>query len=73
MAISCAVLSAGLTRTGLYALVDEATGYQHDRAEGTLQVKLRAVIADELRDWEKSFPDELWEEFGRLTGWKTPL
>jgi hypothetical protein len=73
IAIRCAVLTAGLTRTGLDALVDEATGYQYERAEDALQVKLRAFIADELRDWEKTFPDELWEEFGRLTKWSTPL
>ena len=73
IAIRCAMLTAGLTRTGLDALVDEATGYQYERAEDALQVKLRAFIAEELRAWEKTFPDELWEEFGRLTGWKTPL
>lgn len=73
IAIKCAVLTAGLTRTGLDALIDEATGYQYERAEDALQVKLRAFIAEELREWEKTFPDELWEEFGRLTGWKTPL
>lgn len=73
IAIKCAVLTAGLTRTGLDALIDEATGYQYERAEDALQVKLRAFIADELRAWEKTFPDELWEEFGRLTGWATPL
>jgi P63C domain len=50
----------------LIALIDEATGYQYERAEDALQVKLRAFIADELRAWEKTFPDELWEEFGRL-------
>jgi P63C domain-containing protein len=69
IAIKCAVLTAGLTRTGLDALIDEATGYQYERAEDALQVKLRAFIAEELRDWEKTFPDELWEEFGRLTNW----
>ncbi|MGJ8617687.1 MAG: P63C domain-containing protein [Sulfitobacter sp.] len=73
IAIKCAVLTSGLTRTGLDALVDEATGYQYERAEDALQVKLRAFISEELRAWEKTFPDELWEEFGRLTGWKTPL
>lgn len=73
IAIKCAVLTAGLTRTGLDALIDEVTGYQYERASDALQVKLRAFIADELRAWEKTFPDELWEEFGRLTGWATPL
>lgn len=73
IAIKCAVLVAGLTRTGLDALVDEATGYQYERVEDALQLKLKAFISEELRAWEKTFPDELWEEFGRLTGWKTPL
>lgn len=73
IAIKCAVLTAGLTRTGLDALIDEATGYQYEREEDALQVKLRAFIAEELRAWEKTFPDELWEEFGRLTKWKGPL
>lgn len=72
-AIKCAVLTAGLTRIGLDALIDEATGYQYERAEDALQVKLRAFIAEELRDWEKTFPDELWEEFGRLTEWSGSL
>lgn len=73
IAIKCAVITSGLTRTGLDALIDEATGFQYERAEDALQVKLRAFIADELRAWEKTFPDELWEEFGRLTRWSGPL
>ena len=73
IAIKCAVISSGLVRTGLDALVDEATGYQYERADDALQVKLRLFIAEELRAWEKTFPDELWEEFGRLTNWKGPL
>lgn len=73
IAIRCAVLTAGLTRTGIDALVDEATGYQYERAEDALQLKLRAFIAEELRAWEKTFPDELWEEFGRITNWQGSL
>jgi P63C domain len=23
-----------------------------------------------MRKWEKTFPEEIWEEFGRLTNWK---
>ena len=34
---------------------------------------MKAFISEELRDWEKTFPDELWEEFGRLTNWRGPL
>lgn len=66
----CAVLLSSCAKIGLIALIDEATGYQRERQEDELQVKLRAFIAEELRDWEKTFPDELWEEFGRLTQWR---
>jgi len=73
MAIKASVFLSACAKVGLEALIDEATGYQYERAEDALQVKLRAFIADELRAWEKTFPDELWLEFGRLTGWETPL
>jgi len=73
IAIRCSALLAACADIGLEALIDEATGYQYVRREDELQVKLRLYIAEELREWEKTFPDELWEEFGRLTGWKTPL
>lgn len=64
-----AFLSA-CANVGLLALIDEATGYQYTRAEDALRVKLRAYLEEEMRPWEKTFPDELWVEFGRLTGWK---
>lgn len=58
---------------GLIALIDEATGYQYERAEDALQFKLKLFLTDEMRKWEKTFPDELWLEFGRLTGWDDPI
>lgn len=72
-AMLCAVLLASCAKVGLIALIDEATGYQFVREDDALRVKLKAFIADELRAWEKTFPDELWEVFGRLTGWKGAL
>jgi hypothetical protein len=50
----------------LFPVAFWATGYQFERADDALQIKLRAFIAEELRAWEKAFPDELWAEFGRL-------
>lgn len=73
IAFKCSILLASCAKVGLIALIDEATGYQHVRAEDALQVKLKAFITDELRAWEKTFPDELWKEFGRLEGWQGPL
>lgn len=73
IAVKASILLSSCAKTGLIALIDEATGYQYDRAEDALQMKLQAFIAEEMREWEKTFPDELWEEFGRLTGWDKPL
>lgn len=73
MAWRCAQLASGLVRIGLTALVDEATGYQKERSSDDLQVKLKAFIASDLRPYEKTFPDDLWTQFGRLTGWKDSL
>ena len=73
IAINCSILLSACAKTGLIALIDEATGYQYEREEDALQVKIRAFISEELRAWEKTFPDELWEEFGRLTHWQGSL
>lgn len=73
IATTCAILSTSFLKIGIIAQIDEATGYQYERAQDALQVKIQAYIAEELRDWEKTFPDELWEQFGRLTNWKGSL
>ena len=73
IAINCSILLSACAKTGLIALIDEATGYQYEREEDALQVKIRAFISEELHAWEKTFPDELWEEFGRLTHWQGSL
>lgn len=73
IAIKCSILLASCAKIGLIALIDEATGYQFERKEDALQLKLKVFIADEMRGWEKTFPDELWEQFGRLTSWKGHL
>lgn len=73
IATTCAILSTSFLKVGIIALIDEATGYQFERAADALNVKIQAYIADELRPWEPTFPDELWEQFGRLTNWQGPL
>jgi hypothetical protein len=60
-------------KVGIIALVDEVTGYQYERVEDALQFKLKIFLEEEMRAWEKTFPDELWAEFGRLTNWNGPL
>jgi hypothetical protein len=70
IAAQAAIFAAACAKTGLIALIDEATGYQYDRAEDALRFKLKVFLEDEMRKWEKTFPDQLWTEFGRLTNWK---
>jgi hypothetical protein len=57
-------------KVGIIAMVDEVTGYQYERAEDALRLKLNLFLAEEMRKWEKTFPEQLWIEFGRLTKWK---
>lgn len=56
-------------KLGITGLIDEATGYQYIRQPNELQMKMAFFLADELRPWEKTFPDKFWEELGRLTEW----
>jgi hypothetical protein len=73
MAKRAAQFVIAVAKVGLIALIDEVTGYQYERATDALQWKLKLYLEEEMREWEKTFPDELWQEFGRLTGWKEPI
>jgi hypothetical protein len=70
VAIKGGMFLASCAKVGLIALIDEATGYQYERTEDALQLKLRLYLSEEMRKWEKTFPDEIWVEFGRLTNWR---
>jgi hypothetical protein len=70
IAIKAGMFLSGCAKVGLDALIDEATGYQYVRPEDALEIKLRLYLEEEMRKWEKTFPDQLWEQFGRLTNWK---
>lgn len=63
------ILLLGLSRIGIIALVDEATGYQHEREQDELQKILKAYISEELLKWQKTFPDTYYKEIFRLNGW----
>jgi hypothetical protein len=66
------ILMRGLANVGIIALVDEATGYQHDRAKDALARILDAFIAKELRPWIYTFPDEFYQQIFRLRGLNFP-
>lgn len=63
------ILLVGLSKLGITALVDEATGYQYEREKDALQVILKAYISEELLKWQKMFPDAFYFEIFRLNKW----
>ena len=73
IAEACRLLSRGLTRVGIIGLVDEATGYQNDRAVDALAEILERFIAKELRPWIKTFPEDFYRELCRLRGLEFPM
>lgn len=68
IADQCEILVRGFARVGIIALVDEATGYQRDRAKDALAKILEAFVAKEIQGWVPTFPSEFYEQMFRLRG-----
>lgn len=68
-AMRAEIVMRGLATVGITALVDEATGYQADRAKDALAKILEQFIATELRKWVRTFPLDYYRELFRLHGW----
>jgi hypothetical protein len=66
------ILMRGFAHVGIVALVDEATGYQKDRARDELSKILEAFVAKELQPWVKTFQSEFYEQLFRLRGLPYP-
>lgn len=69
VANQCEIILSAFARIGIIALIDEATGYQHDREKDELQKILKAYISERLLPWQKRFPDIYYKELFRLNGW----
>lgn len=69
IADQCEILVRSFAKLGLIALIDEATGYQYERERDELQRIIDAYVSEELRAWQKTFPDIYYKEIFRLRGW----
>ena len=69
IAHQCRVIMSSLTRIGLIALIDEATGYQQKRESDELQQILTAYLLPEHRPWMQTIPEEFTKEIYRVYGW----
>ena len=66
------VIVRAVAKVGIIALIDEATGYEKQRAADSLAQILEAFIAKELQPWIKTFPTEFYSELFRLRGLAFP-
>lgn len=71
-AVQAETLVRGFARVGIIALVDEATGFQKDRAKDALAKILEAFVAKELQQYVKTFPSDFYEQLFRLRGLRYP-
>lgn len=65
----CDLLTRGLARVGIIALVDEATGYEEMKTKRELNRILEAYIAPELRPYMPMFPHEFFKQIYRIHDW----
>lgn len=72
IAAQCELIMRGLAKTGIVALIDEATGYQNLRPADGLRTYFDQVLRKDLAVWFKRFPDEFYENIYKLKGWEWP-
>jgi len=66
------LLMRGFAEVGIAALIDEATGYQKDRARDALAKILEAYVAKELQPYVRTFDPDYYEHMFRLRGLPYP-
>lgn len=70
IAITAGIILSALAQTGVIALVDEASGFQEERARNELQTLLKNFINEDLLKWTQKFPHSFFRETYRIYGWK---
>ena len=71
IADQCEILVRTFAKVGIIALIDEATGYQYDREKKELQAILKALVSDEILEYQKQFQLSFYKEIFRL--WDIPF
>lgn len=69
MLAPCLKIISALSRVGLTALIDEATGYQYHREPNALQDLFTRLIRQTAADWERRFHPEFYQAIYRLFKW----
>ncbi|WP_437979230.1 P63C domain-containing protein [Sorangium sp. So ce295] len=64
------IVMRAFAKVGVIALIDEATGYQADRASDELQRLVEAYVVEDMRPWVRLFPDSFFRQVYRIHGWQ---
>jgi hypothetical protein len=70
LAVQAEIIIRSAAKVGIYALIDEATGFIADKRKAEYRELFQEFIRDELRQWEKEFPDQFFDMLYRLYGLK---
>lgn len=60
------VIQNALATVGIVSLIDEATGFQHDREAQELQKLFAMYIAKELQPWTQKFPEQFFKNLKKI-------
>lgn len=66
IAIQSEILYESFAKVGIISLIDEVTGFQRDRTGDALQILLQQYVADGIKAWIKTFPDEFFSQLDKL-------
>lgn len=69
LAAKADIIVRAFAKTGVIAVIDEATGYQEIRKKEALQAILDKYLRKEFAAWAKTFPDEFYKQIFKLKGW----
>lgn len=73
IAEQCEIFISACAKTGIDAVIDEATGYQYYRQVNSLQEKFSAYLQEEYREWTLTFPRHFFVQLYKLEGIKPPV
>lgn len=73
IAEQCEIFISACAKTGIDAVIDEATGYQYYRQANSLQEKFSAFLQEEYREWTLTFPRQFFMQLYKLEGIKPPV
>lgn len=70
LALASEILVRGLSKIGIIALVDEATGYQDIRVQNALEKILNEFLLKEKKPYIGMFPLDFYKQIYKLNNWQ---